>query len=712
MKNVSGALIFLNSFILDFSCTLFISTVQCGRLFYYISIIPQRLYMNKSCFLLLVLISCTSNFANQKTIYKKIQPINLASLPWEDEEWPNEPFRDYLQRCLDYQMKPQEFKKRRIVFRLFDLLGQQQRSNSALYDITTLQDLQLIAGKKENETYIAELVDRTKTEFGKVFLYGMLSSPTADINILRERQEVIKHLINNDELLTQLVDVYTQLAQSENMMLSLWGQDGFLNSTKRHYYSIPYFKKLTESLNRSSVALELKSLWNHQQRAVFLASGIFAAALLPVYGLSVACDQELPMPMQRAANKLQGSGGKLLALFSSISDHKLFVGATAVAAGITCAFACKEDYEWARDNVILDLCLQQKMILIARFLNGLVELDRILSAHPEFIAKSPVAAEIHRFMQEGSTKESIQLLFEFCESNTLQGDPSFFSFHGKVLAAFRLLYDLKDFIEPLLLSVGELDAFLSCAQLYNEFKDKRVSFSFPTYSTDKNPSIRLVEFWNPFIDAEKVVTNTIDLDGSIGKNMIITGPNAGGKSTLIKAVPINLILAQSICLVAAQEAEITPFDTIATYLNIVDDIAAGNSLFKAQVLRAQEMVNLVEQTPANKLSFVALDEMFNGTSANESMAAAYSVVNHIGKYENNICIVATHFPLLTQLERENNAFANYKVSVNVDDMGIHYPFKLEKGISGQHVALDILKQEGYDCSIINEATEILKTVSA
>jgi DNA mismatch repair ATPase MutS len=219
-------------------------------------------------------------------------------------------------------------------------------------------------------------------------------------------------------------------------------------------------------------------------------------------------------------------------------------------------------------------------------------------------------------------------------------------------------------------------------------------------------------FWNPFINPAKVVSNDLNLQGPDRRNMIITGPNAGGKSTLIKAVPINLILSQSIGLTAASYAEITPFYSIATYLNIVDDIAAGNSLFKAQVLRAQEMINLVEQTQSNKFSFVALDEMFNGTSAKESMAAAYSVVKHIGQYPNNISIVATHFPLLTNLEGEIDAFANYKVSVEVDDKkGIYYPFKLEHGSSTQHVALNILRQEGYDCTILAEATEILKTAS-
>jgi len=239
-----------------------------------------------------------------------------------------------------------------------------------------------------------------------------------------------------------------------------------------------------------------------------------------------------------------------------------------------------------------------------------------------------------------------------------------------------------------------------------------VHFCFANYTVDTHPSIVMTDFWNPFIDPYKVVANTVELHGPIKRNMIITGPNAGGKSTLIKAVPINLILAQSIGLAAAASVEITPFYSIATYLNIVDDIAAGNSLFKAQVLRAQEMISLVEQTPVGHFSFLALDEMFNGTSAKESMAAAYSVVKHIGNFDNNISIVATHFPLLTRLEQEQAAFENYRVSVDIDaERGIHYPFKLERGASNQHIALDILKQEGYNYGIIEQATEILRTVS-
>lgn len=647
-----------------------------------------------------------------ESVYKNIQSLNLSSLTFEEEDWPNEPFNDYLNRCLGYQMNLQQFKKRRIVFKLFDSLSQGATEHTCIYDLATIQDLNLLAGKREDDPYIASLVDRTTTELGKVYLFGLLGNPICDINKLKARQEIIKFFINHEEFSSQFNNIVQELAASENMLLSLWAQDGFLHSTQRHYFSFPFMQNINNKLNRSTIALELKSVWEHYKRTMFLASGLFAAIILPVYGLSKATNMNLPAILETVAQRLQGSGGKILALFSSLSEHRLFTASVTMAAGVSCALASKEDYEWARDNVTLDRCLQQKMILIAHFFNNSIALAQLIARNPEIIQVCPAAATINDFMHNEFHEPAVQELFNLFTSPTLQGEPSLLSVQGRVLAAFKLVYDLKEKFEPLLLALGQLDAYHSCACLYNEFKDKKVHFCFTQFKDDANPAIVMEELWNPFIDPDTVVANSLNLQGLNRRNMIITGPNAGGKSTLIKAIPINLILSQSIGLAAASYAEITPFYCIATYLNITDDIAAGNSLFKAQVLRAQEMITLIEQTPHNKLSFVALDEMFNGTSAKESVAAAYSVIKHIGCYQNNICIVATHFPLLTTLEDKVDAFANYKVSVEVDAQhGIHYPFKLEKGASVQHVALDILKQEGYDYTIVAEAMEVLKTAT-
>jgi len=672
--------------------------------------------MNKKSFVVLVCFIFNTAFCFgefTKNIYNTIQLINMSSLAWEDEDWPYESFGDYLNRCLKYQLAPQAFKKRRIVFKLFSKLSCSSLiQHNALYDITTIQDLQLFAGKKVNETYVAEIVDRTKTELGKVFLYGLVSSPTIDVTQLQARQNIIKYLITDTYFFNNLTAIYDQYALSENMLLSLWSQDGFVNASKRRYFLLPWMNSLSEKLNSSTLALEIKSLWDHQQRGINLLSTIIAAVILPMYGLSNIVSMPLPSIINKLGKRLQGSGSKLLVFLQSIANHTFVNATTSFAAGAVCSIASREEYEWARDNITLDLCMQKKMILIAQFFNNIVKLADRIESNPAFMKICPAASYIHDFMYQNRNDQKLQRLFYLCSTTTFNGEPSIFAVQGRVLVTFRLIYDLKEKIEPLLMAIGELDAYCSCARLYNEFKHKKVKFCFANYKESTHPIIRLKSFWNPLIHSEKVIPNDVCIQNPIQRNMIITGPNAGGKSSIITAMPINLVLAQSIGLVAAEYAEITPFYSIATYINIVDDITAGNSLFKAQVLRAQEIINVVETTPQHLFSFTALDEMFNGTSVIESTASAYSVANHLGKYTNNISVIATHFPLLTKLENEQKSFINYKVSVSVDTKGrISYPFILEQGTSDQHIALDILRQEGFASTIITQAEEIIKRVT-
>lgn len=641
--------------------------------------------------------------------YSNVHHLNIASVAWEDEEWPNnESYYDYLYRVFGYQSNMQKFKKRRSVFNLYEeLCTNQPVIHNALYDTISAQDLALFAGKTPKDKYIAEIIDRTNTELGKVAFYGLLGNPTIDIKELRSRQNIIKYLLANPEWLDLMIEQFQRMAESENLLLSLWQQDGFVTTTKRRYFSIPYFEWINNYCNTSPKMLEIKSVIGHQERALLWLSGIAAIGILSLYGVAKTAQITVPNFIERIAQRLQGSGHRLIAFLSSFETPWIDVGMLSILGAVMCGFTNKEDYEWVRDNIVLEMLLQKKMIMIAQFFRSVMVLSELLEQCPEFIEICPAAAGITNFMKHEATQEPMRQFLIFCQTTTLQGNESIFSYQGRTLAAFKLVYNCKKIIEPLLMMLGDLDAYISCARLYNEFQNKRVQFCFVEYVQEKNPLIEMENFWNPMIDPEKVIANDLHLFGPCKRNMIITGPNAGGKSTLIKGIPVNLILAQTIGLAAASSATITPFFAIATYLNIVDDIAAGNSLFKAQVLRAQEMVNLVEGTPTTQFSFIALDEMFNGTSANESMAAAFSVINHIGKNENNICAVATHFPLLTKLEEKSSAFENYKVSVNVDETKICYPFKLEKGISHQHVALDILKLDGYNFTILEEASKIL-----
>lgn len=254
--------------------------------------------------------------------------------------------------------------------------------------------------------------------------------------------------------------------------------------------------------------------------------------------------------------------------------------------------------------------------------------------------------------------------------------------------------------------LGELDAYCSIARLY---KHDPQAWSFAHYEQE-GPHIELQEFWNPFLDPHEAVRNSLSLGKENPRMIILTGPNAGGKSTTMKAVMLNLILAQSITLVPAQKYICTVFKKLRTYLTITDDIAAGDSHFKAGVLRAQELIDVARALSDTQYGCFALDEVFNGTSYHEGQAAAYSLIEAFGKNPFLVGTTATHFPLVTELEDLDPAvFKNYKVSVTYDSQGnIQYPFTLQPGIAHQHVALDILREEGFDSEFLQRANQLLQ----
>ncbi len=643
----------------------------------------------------------------------ELKQLNMVSLSRGVEWWPVESYGQYLQRCVKYQKNLLDDKKRHLVFDMFRSCVASNASKidviDSVCDITTIKDLQVLAGKKEHAPYLAKLVDRTHTEFGRVSLYYMIGRPTDDITLLKKRQNIIKFFVEHDELKAELDTIYREFGTSENMVISLWGEDALLNSSRRCFFSIPQLGSLNDRLNRSPVSLLTKSFLDHSQRVIGMLSGVAASVLVPCYSVSVLTGLPLPNGISSAAVSLQASSSRILSPIVSRLSNKYVIAPVSMLIGMLCALNIKSDYEWARDNVILDICLKEKMCLIAQFIRHIIALSDYIQAHQELVTICPAANRIVDYVSLKLRNTEMEDFIALCSSSTFKNHLSLFDHQGKVLAAYRLVNDFKHTLVPLLMDIGEMDAFMSCATLYQESLKSKNQFCFTTFlEHTHSPTIVMDRFWNPFIHSAKAISNDIYLSDATKRNMIITGPNAGGKSTLIKAVPINLVLSQTIGMAAATCAYITPFHTIATYLNITDDISAENSLFKAQALRALDIVSMVEKTPKHAFSFVAFDEMFNGTSPKEGAAAAYSIIKDIGKYMNNICLVATHFPILTQLEKESNSFANYKVMVEFDDQNyIRYPFKLEPGIAHQNVALDILKQQGCNGPIIEEASSIL-----
>lgn len=177
--------------------------------------------------------------------------------------------------------------------------------------------------------------------------------------------------------------------------------------------------------------------------------------------------------------------------------------------------------------------------------------------------------------------------------------------------------------------------------------------------------------------------------------MIITGPNKVGKSTFMGSVITNVYLAQSLGIWCADRAPLTPFRVIFTYLN-VPDCVGRESPFEADINRCY---NYIKIESLRGFGIGIVDELFTGTNPKEGKDGSYAILKRISANPTNITILSTHFhDTLDRLNREDFEFTAKKIN----DRFI-YSYKIENGVSDQCIALQLLKERGFEKSIIDDA---------
>ncbi len=609
----------------------------------------------------------------------------------------------------------------------FSLLGKMELPTTEILDGNASSDLELLESKKS----LLNTIDRTFTGFGQDYLSYLLTNPTSDVSILRGRQDIIFCLGENGKTHTQLRSLLATIAQSEKELLLLWEEEeqnpALIEQLKAPlYYTGEKTKKLNSSPLYQETAVTAQALLTaalitdivnpslRQKAQTWISMGITTFGVSKYYGITTTEAYDLVTNKYNdfkefiTPNFLKDD--KVVAFFND--KRVIFTVKAYVAVVSTYAIAEKvADYN--------KICLQQqylqaKMIPIANIVRAMKEINRIISENSGLSENLVHAQALSAFFTKNSDiSPKMGLLVKLLETNTFTGKASYFSRQGRTKAAFALLEEIKDELAPALCAIGEIDAYVSATWLFIESAhgSNPRKYAFAQYVENaETPSIQLTDMWNPFVNKDVAVVNSITLGGDLPRNVIITGPNAGGKSTFLKGLTVSIILAQTLGIAPCEKLIFTPFEKISTYMNIVDDIAAGNSLFKAEVLRAQELINTIEtQTETNGFCFSVLDEIFSGTAPKEGAAASWSIANHLGKCKNSIALIASHFVAeMTTLEKSTTTFKNYCVKVDYNEDGsFTYRFKLEPGITDQNVAIDILQRNGFDSDILQGARDKL-----
>ncbi len=255
----------------------------------------------------------------------------------------------------------------------------------------------------------------------------------------------------------------------------------------------------------------------------------------------------------------------------------------------------------------------------------------------------------------------------------------------------KLLQGKQNYAWTIYNYIGRLDVTISVAS----FRESKKEYCQPhIYSNEDNKGITMEAVCHPLI--ENCVSNDFDLS----KNAMLTGANASGKSTFMKAVAINVILAETIHTCVAKSFS-TPKLIVMTSMALRDDIVKGESYYVTEIKYLKRMLDSLET--GKKYLFV-VDEIFKGTNAVERIAASETVLKYFNQRNCHV-MVATHDIQLA--EKMNKIYNCYHFNSQMQENDIKFDYVISKGYGGNTNAIDLLASFGFPEEIVQNARKLI-----
>lgn len=189
------------------------------------------------------------------------------------------------------------------------------------------------------------------------------------------------------------------------------------------------------------------------------------------------------------------------------------------------------------------------------------------------------------------------------------------------------------------------------------------------------------------------VANSLDES----KPVLITGSNASGKSTFLKSVAINALLAQTVNTCPAEEYS-APFYRIYSSMALADNIEAGESYYIVEIKSLKRIVDAAGKPGAKILCFI--DEVLRGTNTVERIAASSEILKNLAS-NGVMCFAATHDIELTHILKDY--YSNYHFTEEVEDDNVVFSYVMQNGRATSRNAIKLLKIIGYDNAIIDNS---------
>ncbi len=246
--------------------------------------------------------------------------------------------------------------------------------------------------------------------------------------------------------------------------------------------------------------------------------------------------------------------------------------------------------------------------------------------------------------------------------------------------------------------IGEMDAAVSTAS----FRQSLPWYCVPEFGEENGPdgngrNIFMEDVYHPLIDDP--VENTLELN----RGCLITGSNASGKSTFIKAVAVNVVLAQAFNTCAAGKMRM-PHVQVLTSMAVRDDLMAGESYFIREI---RYLKRILDHLNDRKVTLCVIDEILRGTNTGERIRASHAILEYLAG-KNCIPLIASHDKELTVLL--DRLYDNYHFSEEMGEGDISFSYKIMKGPATSQNAVKLLKIAGFPEEILEKCEETDETL--
>ncbi|WP_130736855.1 DNA mismatch repair protein [Flavobacterium sp. J27] len=239
----------------------------------------------------------------------------------------------------------------------------------------------------------------------------------------------------------------------------------------------------------------------------------------------------------------------------------------------------------------------------------------------------------------------------------------------------------REHVEKWLEIIGAFETLQSLAN----FSYNNPDFCFPTING--NHEILLTNMSHPLLSATHRVSNTVAFQPQ--SFIILTGSNMSGKSTFLRSLGINMVLARIGSVVCASQANIHPMPILVS-MRLSDSLSDSESYFYAEIKRLKQIMDALDA----KRSFVLLDEILRGTNSDDKRSGTVEVIykmiqkkaiGAIATHDIEVCLTADDFP---------NQLINKCFEVSIENNDLHFDYKLRDGICKNKSATFLMKKIG------------------